>query len=105
MRQDLVSLPLLVIKSHVPVTPVLSPEPITQCSDQQVVENTGNPPPSSAKRNYAYVPYYNKAPKDISQQIGPTNIVEGRRQRNHPPNRILLAEIVTYSKAMSDPVK
>ncbi|MBW0540520.1 hypothetical protein O181_080235 [Austropuccinia psidii MF-1] len=105
MRQDVVSLPLPVIKSHVPVMPVSSPEPITQCSNQQVVENTGNLPPSSAKRNYAYVPYYDKAPKDISQQIDPTNIVEGRRQRNHPPDRILLADVVTYSKEMSDPVK
>ncbi|MBW0470027.1 hypothetical protein O181_009742 [Austropuccinia psidii MF-1] len=105
LRQEVVSFPLPVIKSHTPITSVPSPEPITQCSDQQVAETTSNSPPSNAIRNYAYVPYYNKAPKDISQQIDPKNIIEGRRQRNHPPDRILLADVITYSKAMSDPVE
>ena len=35
------------------------------------------PQPAPSSKGYAYVPYYNKAPRDISSSIDTSNFIEG----------------------------
>ncbi|MBW0474204.1 hypothetical protein O181_013919 [Austropuccinia psidii MF-1] len=81
MRQDFVSLPLPVVKNHISITPEIPLVPNIKCSNQQAVESISEPTPSNTKNNYKYVPYYNRAPKDITHQVDPRIIVEGSRQK------------------------
>ncbi|MBW0509437.1 hypothetical protein O181_049152 [Austropuccinia psidii MF-1] len=105
LRQDVFSLPLPVVKDHVSSTPAISLVDNIECSDQQATGNTNETTKSNAKSNYAYVPYYDQAPRDISHQIDSRNIIEGSRWKGNISDRVLLADLVTYSKAMNDPIK
>ncbi|MBW0485290.1 hypothetical protein O181_025005 [Austropuccinia psidii MF-1] len=55
-----------------------------------------------AKSRYTYVPYYDTAPLDVSSGISTQNIIEGERHQRRPPDRFMLANVVTYKQAMSN---
>ncbi|MBW0558812.1 hypothetical protein O181_098527, partial [Austropuccinia psidii MF-1] len=103
MRQDVVSLPLPVIKEHMSPMPDTLPVNEDGGSTQQTTGKVSEITQPNVKKHYAYVPYYNQAPKDISHQIDPKNILEGSRRRTNLPETVLLAVLITYSKAMNDP--
>ncbi|MBW0566130.1 hypothetical protein O181_105845 [Austropuccinia psidii MF-1] len=105
MRQDVVSLPLPVIKEHMSPMPDTLPVDKDGGSTQQTTGTVSEITQPNVKKHYAYVPYYNQAPKDISHQINPKNIVEGSRRRTNHPETVLLADVITYSKAMNNPRK
>ncbi|MBW0514988.1 hypothetical protein O181_054703 [Austropuccinia psidii MF-1] len=58
-----------------------------------------------AKSRYTYVPYYDTAPLDVSSSISTQNIIEVERRQRRPPDRFMLADVVTYKQAMSNPNK
>ncbi|MBW0493581.1 hypothetical protein O181_033296 [Austropuccinia psidii MF-1] len=105
MRQDTVSLPHPVVKNHVSVIPAILPVANIKCSNQQAIGNTSETTLSNAKNNYAYVPYYNQAPRDISHQIDSRNIAEGSSKKSNLPDRVFVADLITYSKPMNNPIE
>ncbi|MBW0535667.1 hypothetical protein O181_075382 [Austropuccinia psidii MF-1] len=56
-----------------------------------------------AKSRYTYVPYYDTAPLDVSSGISTQNIIKGERRQRKAPDRFMLADVVTYKQALSDP--
>ncbi|MBW0553548.1 hypothetical protein O181_093263 [Austropuccinia psidii MF-1] len=79
--------------------------PIIQVSDNSTNQDNKmvNPAgPSESSRGYTYVPFYDKAPQDVSSRISTGNIIEGSRRNQNPPERLLLADVLTYSQALSD---
>ncbi|MBW0565037.1 hypothetical protein O181_104752 [Austropuccinia psidii MF-1] len=66
------------------------------------------PPPlmsESHSKNYEYVPFYQKAPKDFSSQLSEEKILESSICHRRPPDRLMLANVVTYKTAISDPLE
>ncbi|MBW0500504.1 hypothetical protein O181_040219 [Austropuccinia psidii MF-1] len=59
----------------------------------------------SHSKNYEYVPFYQKAPKDVSSQLSEENILESSKRHRRPPDRLMLADVVTYKTAISDPLE
>ncbi|MBW0514370.1 hypothetical protein O181_054085 [Austropuccinia psidii MF-1] len=55
-------------------------------------------------KNYDYVPFYDKAPRNISGSISEDNIVEGKRS-TQIIDRLLLTDVVPYSQAVGDPLE
>ncbi|MBW0543078.1 hypothetical protein O181_082793 [Austropuccinia psidii MF-1] len=55
------------------------------------------------KSRYTYVPYYDTAPLDLSSGISTQKIIEGEWCQRRPPGPFMLANVVTYKKAMSNP--
>ncbi|MBW0522320.1 hypothetical protein O181_062035 [Austropuccinia psidii MF-1] len=89
-------------------TPIIS----HHAEDSQVpIENQSpghDPTPMTVTRNktipkYDYVPYYETAPLDVSSQITAQNIIEGTKRQRRAPDRLMLANVVTYRQALSDP--
>ncbi|MBW0531392.1 hypothetical protein O181_071107 [Austropuccinia psidii MF-1] len=78
---------------------------------QALIENQSpslDPTPTTVIQNktvpkYAYVPYYETAPSDVSSQIRTQNIIEGAKRQRRAPDRLMLADVVTYRQALSDP--
>ncbi|MBW0557627.1 hypothetical protein O181_097342 [Austropuccinia psidii MF-1] len=59
----------------------------------------------SHSKNYEYVPFYQKEPKDVSSQLSEENILESSKCHRRPPDRLMLADVVTYKTAISDPLQ
>ncbi|MBW0535007.1 hypothetical protein O181_074722 [Austropuccinia psidii MF-1] len=78
IRQDVVSLPLPVVRDHLPSIPAISSVDNIECSNQQDTGNTNETTQSNVKRS---------------------------RRKGNVPDRVLLADLVTYSKAMNYPIK
>ncbi|MBW0539744.1 hypothetical protein O181_079459 [Austropuccinia psidii MF-1] len=55
-------------------------------------------------RNYECVPYYKEAPRNISSSINEENILTCKRNVVDR-NSLLLADVVPYSKAVTDPIE
>ncbi|MBW0468623.1 hypothetical protein O181_008338 [Austropuccinia psidii MF-1] len=62
------------------------------------------PAATESTRNYEYVPYYKDAPRNISSSINEENILTGRKKSQYREN-LLLADLVPYSKAVSNPIE
>ncbi|MBW0576471.1 hypothetical protein O181_116186 [Austropuccinia psidii MF-1] len=71
-------------------------------TDERAVQVEGNQSLGN-DNHYQYVPYYSRAPKDISNKIDTQNILKEGRQSTKQPDRYMLANVVPYSKATSDP--
>ncbi|MBW0463919.1 hypothetical protein O181_003634 [Austropuccinia psidii MF-1] len=57
-----------------------------------------------SSKNYKYVPYYKEVPRNISSSINEENIITGKRNIVDR-NNLLLADVVSYSKAVTDPME
>ncbi|MBW0516627.1 hypothetical protein O181_056342 [Austropuccinia psidii MF-1] len=62
------------------------------------------PTATGSTRNYEYVPYYKDAPRNISSSINEEEIIVGKRKSQNREN-FLLADVVPYSKAVTDPIE
>ncbi|MBW0473783.1 hypothetical protein O181_013498 [Austropuccinia psidii MF-1] len=55
------------------------------------------------KPRYDYVPHYNTALFDISSNLDVQNILSGEKRWRHPPNLLMLADVITYKQALTNP--
>ncbi|MBW0475779.1 hypothetical protein O181_015494 [Austropuccinia psidii MF-1] len=82
---------------------------VQSLSDHQMVDNEPvswkETSSEGAKSRYTYVPYYDTAPLDVSSGISMQNIIEGERCQRRPPDCFMLANVVTYKQAISNPNK
>ncbi|MBW0514749.1 hypothetical protein O181_054464 [Austropuccinia psidii MF-1] len=51
---------------------------------------------------YDYVPYYNTAPLNISSDLDVGNILKGEKRQRHPPDHLMLADVITYKQALTN---
>ncbi|MBW0554159.1 hypothetical protein O181_093874, partial [Austropuccinia psidii MF-1] len=91
----------IVREQRVPSTPAELLELESTVEERMV---TPTVPQREKLRNYEYVPYYDKAPRDISNKISQENIMnEGRRQKKRS-ERLMLADVVPYKEAIYDSI-
>ncbi|MBW0531097.1 hypothetical protein O181_070812 [Austropuccinia psidii MF-1] len=105
VRQKIVNLPTVVSETENNPVPVINSDnhihdlveeaPVQEQSIQEPIKN----------KHYDYVPYYSEAPKDISNKIDTQNILEEGCRIRKPPEQYMLADVVPYSKATSDPLE
>ncbi|MBW0478630.1 hypothetical protein O181_018345 [Austropuccinia psidii MF-1] len=74
------------VKDHVSATPEISPVDNIKCSNQKAIDNTSEATQSNTKNQSR-------------------NIIEGSRRKSNIPDRVLLMDLVAYSKAMRDPME
>ncbi|MBW0526911.1 hypothetical protein O181_066626 [Austropuccinia psidii MF-1] len=85
-----------------------SNSPASQVSDSsskehnQIVDPSG---PNTSSRGYAYVPYYETAPQDVSRRISTDNIIEGGQRKGSSPENLFLVDASTYKQAISDHIE
>ncbi|MBW0505471.1 hypothetical protein O181_045186 [Austropuccinia psidii MF-1] len=60
--------------------------------DNQIVHPSG---PNNSSRGYAYVPYYEKSPQDVSRRISTKNIIEGGQHKKTSPEFLFLVDALT----------
>ncbi|MBW0553555.1 hypothetical protein O181_093270, partial [Austropuccinia psidii MF-1] len=99
VRQEIVNLPTAVAGTKNYSAPAVNSDNNHDLGKEAPVQE-----PIRNKR-YEYVPYYSKAPKNISNQINTRNILEEGRRKTKPPEHYMLADAVPYSKATSDPLE
>ncbi|MBW0473322.1 hypothetical protein O181_013037 [Austropuccinia psidii MF-1] len=66
----------------------------------QTVSTQNKKPP-----RYTYVPYYETTPSYVSSQVRTQNIIEGTKCQRRPLDQLMLADVVTYKQALSDPLE
>ncbi|MBW0477040.1 hypothetical protein O181_016755 [Austropuccinia psidii MF-1] len=102
VRQKIVKLLVPIFKEQ-----RVSSIPVESLELENTIEErtaTSTEPQRECLRNYEYVRYYDKAPRDISNKISQENIInEGRRQTKHP-EQLMLADVVPYNEAVNDSV-
>ncbi|MBW0532727.1 hypothetical protein O181_072442, partial [Austropuccinia psidii MF-1] len=55
------------------------------------------------KPRYDYVPYYKTTQFDISSNLDFQNILSGEKCQRHSPDRLMLADVITYKQALTNP--
>ncbi|MBW0467259.1 hypothetical protein O181_006974 [Austropuccinia psidii MF-1] len=112
LRKNPSLLPISKNQVNVPTIPLptltMSNSPIIQVSDSSTNKDNQMVNPaglSESSRGYTYVPYYDKAPQNVSSRISTGNMIEGSQRNRHPPERLLLANVLTYSQELSDPTE
>ncbi|MBW0531393.1 hypothetical protein O181_071108 [Austropuccinia psidii MF-1] len=103
--------PSLKIKLQLPgskITDSPSQSPVDQTSNSECQPPIPSPRQnvrrSESSKNYEYVPYYKEAPRKISSSISEENTLTGKRNIVDR-NSLLLADVVPYSKAVTDPIE
>ncbi|MBW0568606.1 hypothetical protein O181_108321 [Austropuccinia psidii MF-1] len=88
---------------------------ITSSMDQiEVLDSTSNNTPHPVdnevqlkapgpKKTWEYVPYYEKASKDVSSSISTENVIEGSRRKKN--DKTSLMDMIPYSQAINDPLE
>ncbi|MBW0475978.1 hypothetical protein O181_015693 [Austropuccinia psidii MF-1] len=118
MRKDHCSLPESPIESRPqPVTVTLptlgkdhtshpnqAPDHVGSAQNNDLPLSPTSNPVRQCER-YTYVPFYDTAPRNISSEISPQNIIEGTKRLRKPADRLMLADVVTYKQAMSNPAE
>ncbi|MBW0535126.1 hypothetical protein O181_074841 [Austropuccinia psidii MF-1] len=82
------------INTHQAASHSQTKEAAIQVEGNQLVSN---------HEHYQYVPYYSQAPRDISNKINTRNILKEERRSTKKPDQYMIAHVVPYSKATSDP--
>ncbi|MBW0557080.1 hypothetical protein O181_096795 [Austropuccinia psidii MF-1] len=100
VHQEIVNLPTAVSETENDPAPAINSDNIIH----DLVEEVPIQEPIKNKKYY-YVLYYSEAPKNISNQIDTWNILEEGCRIRKPLEQYMLADIVPYSKAMSDPLE
>ncbi|MBW0542686.1 hypothetical protein O181_082401 [Austropuccinia psidii MF-1] len=105
VRQEIVALPTAVAETVISPVSGINADDITYDSVEEVpVQGQCTQEPIKNK-HYDYVPYYSEAPRNISNQIDTRNILEEGRRATKPPERYMLADVVPYAKATTDPLE
>ncbi|MBW0533910.1 hypothetical protein O181_073625, partial [Austropuccinia psidii MF-1] len=104
VRQEIVNLPTAVSETKNNSAPVVNFDNNHDLGEEAPVQEQCIQEPIRDK-HYEYVPYYSKAPKNISNKINTRNILEEGRRKIKPPEHYMLADTVPYSKATSDPLE
>ncbi|MBW0536602.1 hypothetical protein O181_076317 [Austropuccinia psidii MF-1] len=55
------------------------------------------------RKTWEYVPFYEKASKDVSSSISAENIIEGSRRKKN--DEMFLMDVVPYSQEINDPIE
>ncbi|MBW0536023.1 hypothetical protein O181_075738 [Austropuccinia psidii MF-1] len=109
-QQVLPTTSLLTVKLHIPTLekqPVIEQEENltnTCLSDVPAVDSSQVISSTQQSKHYDYVPYYKQAPKNILSSISEDNVVLGKRN-NRDSNQLMLADVVPYAQAISDPLE
>ncbi|MBW0540391.1 hypothetical protein O181_080106 [Austropuccinia psidii MF-1] len=118
LRKDPLSLPLMAnqLLPRVATLPVLKDQTSgidVPNSDQQVINESlpqaedhspsSQLPVTTRKPRYDYVPHYDTAPHNISSDLNVQNILNGEKRQRCPPDRLMLADVITYNQALSNP--
>ncbi|MBW0500630.1 hypothetical protein O181_040345 [Austropuccinia psidii MF-1] len=75
-------------------------EPVTISSSTPTIEPASQANNHAKTKGWDYVPFFNKAPKNISVGISTDNIIVGSRRKN--TDSAMLMDVVPYSQAMSN---
>ncbi|MBW0529442.1 hypothetical protein O181_069157 [Austropuccinia psidii MF-1] len=75
-------------------------DPVTISSSSPIIEPSSQMNSNARTKGWDYVPFYDKAPKNISVDISTDNILVGSRRRT--TDSAMLMDVVPYSQAMSN---
>ncbi|MBW0484380.1 hypothetical protein O181_024095, partial [Austropuccinia psidii MF-1] len=54
------------------------------------------------KPRYNYVPYYDIAPQEVSNEVSQQNILRGEKHNQHPLDQLILPDVVMYKQALTN---
>ncbi|MBW0544591.1 hypothetical protein O181_084306, partial [Austropuccinia psidii MF-1] len=103
--QEIINLPTAVSETGNDTVPVVNADNAIHNLVEEAPAQEQHIQEPIKNKQYNYVPYYSEAPKNISSQIDTRNILEEGRRRTKPLERYMLADVVPYSKATSDPLE
>ncbi|MBW0546423.1 hypothetical protein O181_086138, partial [Austropuccinia psidii MF-1] len=103
IRQNLDNLPTAVMEHESDEVPMTAHDVTSRSQTDETAVQVEENQALGNDKHYQYVPYYSQAPKDISNKVDAQNILKAGRQSTKQPDQYMLADVVPYCKATSDP--